>query len=150
MAPIAPLVMEAYHSNLRFARIARDAKTIENSRNTSPIWNPSAFRPLRWLSCSSPCALAGQLHAGEKIARHLGLIPADGLGLIIRPLIGSLLLLQQLFGSHEVARHGHYCEECGNNGHACSHVFLEWVLGLFDLFLEFFFDGHLSYYDMPF
>ena len=55
-APIVPLKMDAYHSNSRLVRIASDARTMENSRNTSPKWNPSACRPRRWLSRSKPCA----------------------------------------------------------------------------------------------
>ena len=36
-------------------------------------------------------------------------------------------------------------EEGGEDRHGCGDMFFERLLGLFDFFLQFFFDGHLTY-----
>src|SRR3984957_19422928 len=90
-------------------------------------------------------ALIVQLHSGEQIARHLGLIPADGFGLVIGPLIRSFLLFLQLFSDHDLAGHGDNGKKRRQDRHGGGHLLVKWFFGLFGVFLQLFVNRHCPF-----
>src|SRR5260370_26338677 len=60
--------------------------------------------------------LVAELHGGEQIARYFRLIAANGFGLIVRPLIGGFLLVEQFLSGYNCAQRRKNCWCGGVNG----------------------------------
>src|SRR5258708_3345218 len=82
-------------------------------------------------------------HGGEEIARDFRFVAADGLGLVVRPLIGSLLLVDEFFGGVYVAEGGDDGQQRGDHGHGGGHFLVKGRSGVLSVFSQLFFCAHV-------